>query len=77
MIKQDTRRQGRIPHKEARQGNPIRGKIVPRASKRVRDTLTPIVRSLPKDQADGHNLYTEHLVQITVGSVLSTSGSVS
>lgn len=44
---------------------------------RVRDTLTPTVRSPTKHQVNNHNIYAEDLTQAHAASMIAASVSVS
>ena len=44
---------------------------------RVRDTLTPTVRSPTKHQVNNHNIYAKDIAQTLVGSMIAASVSVS
>jgi hypothetical protein len=44
---------------------------------RVRDTLTPTVRSPTKHQVNNHNIYAKDIAQTLVGSKITASVSVS
>lgn len=54
-----------------------RRKKVPKARKRVKDTLTFTVRSSTETPSNYQNIYTEDLVQIHAGAMLATPVSVS
>lgn len=51
MIKQYTMREGKNPHMEAGQGNPVGGKQF-QEEKKVRDTTSPLSATPQKHQTD-------------------------
>lgn len=70
MTKQDTIKQGKSPHTEAREGNPTGGKGSQKQTKESKTNPLPLLEVPQKNKADRHRINTKNLVQKHVSPIL-------